>query len=69
MLSAHLCLQQFMTTIHVINTFVRLLVSGRYTCIAFHSFPLHSVFFIKKEIFLSFSNCIHFASPLKTHQP
>ena len=44
MLSAYLCLQQFITTIHVINTFVRLIVPARYTCIAFHSFPLHSVF-------------------------
>ena len=54
MLSAYLCLEQFMTTIHVINTFVRLIVSARYICIAFHSFPLHSVFFIKKDFFLSF---------------
>ena len=38
MLSAYLCLQQFMTTIHVINTFVRLIVSARYICIAFQ-FP------------------------------
>ena len=69
MLSAYLCLQQFITTIHVINTFVRLIVSARYICIAFHSFPLHSVFFIKKESFLVLGNCIHFAedSPSLKH--
>ena len=44
MLSAYLCLQPFITTIHVINTFVRPIVSARYARIAFHSFPLHSVF-------------------------
>ena len=49
----HICLQQFITTIHAIKTFVKLIVSTRYVCIAYHSFPLHSVF-IKKEFFLSF---------------
>ena len=69
MLSAYLCLKQFVTTIHVINTFVRLLVSARYTCGAFHSFPLHSVVFVKKEFFLVLGNCIHFAenSPFLKH--
>ena len=52
--SVHICLQQFITTIHAIKTFVKLIVSARYVCIAYHSFPLHSVFIIKKEFFLSF---------------
>ena len=66
MFSAYLCLQQFITTIHVINTFVRLIVSARYICIAFHSF---SSFSSRKSFFLVLGDYIHFAedSPSLKH--
>ena len=63
MLSAYLCLQQFITTIHVINTFVRLIVY----LLDIH--VLHSIvsahftvcFSSRKSFFLVLGNYIHFA--------
>ena len=70
MLSAYLCSQQFMTTIHVINTFVRLIVSA-IAIYVLHSIVSHFTvcFSSRKSFFLVLGKYIHFAedSPSLKH--